>query len=343
MRETLLNILRCPECKDSSFFLKRDAEDRIEIRSGKVICRNCHYLYQIEDGIVNFLEGASERVLREKKAMEEDEYITDECSNKFRITDETISTFRRQFLSLPEGDGSHFFKRGGSFQTIAEGSFRFYSTLNDLQLTGHEKVLEIGACFSYASFKFAKSGCTVVAIDISNYLKVADLFIKESYFDRLFSDIHDMPFLDNTFDIVFGSAVLHHSKALKEAFNEIHRVLSPQGKLVLINESARGIFEKIHPVFKEMAKKGFGDTSYTIPQWKKGAQRGGFEKVRIEFLSLADDYITRHKNRDSKDNIKLRIAYFAKKYRAIEKIFLFFLILPRILFRPKSWRLVCYK
>ena len=63
-----------------------------------------------------------------------------------------------RFLSFPEGDGSYFFKSGGSFQSIAEASDRFYSTLDYMRLTGKERILEIGSCFSYASFKFAQKG-----------------------------------------------------------------------------------------------------------------------------------------------------------------------------------------
>lgn len=275
--------------------------------------------------------------------MDDDDYITDESGNKFKITEETISKFRDKFLAFPEGDGSSFFKRGGSFQSTAEASGRFYSALEDLQLSGKERILEIGACFSYASFKFAQIGCSVVALDISNYLKVSSLYVEKAYFERLFSDMHRMPFSDNTFDIVFGSAVLHHSKNLKDVFAQILRVLRPGGKLVLINEAGRGVWERIHPVYKQMEEKGFGDTAYNLLEWKKGAQAGGFKKVKIIFSSLADDYIMKYKNRGANYTFKVGIAYFFKKHPRFERFLLWFMILPRLLSRPKSWKLICYK
>ncbi len=343
MREKLLATLKCLSCGSNSLSLDKGEIDAIEIRSGKITCGRCGAGYKIEGGIIDFLNNANERVRRERKAMDEEEYITDEAGNKYRITEETIDRFKDKFLALPEGDGTYFFKRGGSFQSITETSDRFYSALENLHLTGKEKILEIGASFSYASSKFAKLGCSAVALDISNYLKVSGLFVKNAYYDRVFSDMHNIPFRDETFDVVFGAAVLHHSNDLKSAFSEIHRILKTGGRLMLINEPSRGIFERIHPVFEEMEKKGFGDTSYTIPQWQKGAKRGGFNKIKIEFLSLADDYITKHKNRDTQDNFKLRLAHFFKKHRGIEKLVLAILILPRLLFRQKSWRLVGYK
>lgn len=343
MKEALLEFLKCIGCGENWLFLEEVKSDGLEIRQGKLICKNCRASYGIENGIADFLTPASQVAMRERKAMDSDEYIVDALGNRYTITYETIEKFKDQFLSLPGGDGSYFFKRGGSFQPIREASSRFYSTLDYLNLTGEETVLEIGACFSYASYQFAQKGCKVVALDISNYIKAADLYVKKAYFDRLFSDLHTMPFIDNIFDIVFGSAVLHHSKDLESAFSEIRRVLKRGGRLILINESARGFFERVHPVFKEMEDKGFGDTSYTIFEWEKGALRGGFRKVKVDLLSLADDYISRHKNKDSTNNLKLTLASYIINHKMVERFLSALLIWPRLLFRPKSWRLTCYK
>ena len=338
-----MESLRCTGCGQGGLFLEKAKSDGLEVRQGEIVCKRCRASYGIENGVADFLTSASQGAMRERHAMDNNEYIVDALGNRYTITDETIEKFREQFLSLPEGDGSYFFKRGGSFQSIREASSRFYSALNYLNLTGEETVLEIGACFSYASYQFAQKGCKVVALDISNYIKAAEVYVKKAYFDRVFSDLHTMPFIDNIFDIVFGSAVLHHSKDLKGAFREIHRVLKPGGRLLLVNESARGMFERVHPVFKEMENKGFGDTSYTIFEWKKEASGGGFRKVKVDLLSLADDYITRHKNKDSNNNLKLRLAYYIRNHKRLERFLSALLIGLRLLFRPKSWRLTCYK
>jgi len=343
MKEEVLGFLRCPGCQSSSLKVIKDSVSQLEIKSGKLLCLSCAAEYLIEGGIINFLHNAGVGALRERKAMDEDDYITDQAGNKFKITDETIRKFSDKFLAFPEGDGSSFFRKGGSFQSTAEASARFYSTLEDLHLSGKEKILEIGACFSYASFKFAQKGCNVVALDISNYLKVSELYIEKAYFERLFSDMHRMPFVDNSFDIVFGSAVLHHSKDLKDVFAQIRRVLRPEGRLVLINEAGRGVLERVHPVYKKMEEKGFGDTAYTLLEWEKGAKSGGFKKVKIIFLSLADDYIMKYKNRGTKFTFKVGLAYFFKKHRRFENFLLWFMKLPRLLFRPKSWKIICYK
>ncbi|MFC1624667.1 methyltransferase domain-containing protein, partial [Candidatus Omnitrophota bacterium] len=336
MRREFLDILRCPKCKKSFFSVRDVCENALEIDEANVLCNGCSTSYKIEDGIVDFLKDAPKVVIAEKQAMDDEAYIKDEAGNTHRVTDETIEKFKDIFLSLPEGDDSCFFRRGSNFHSIKDGSERFYKTLKDLGLAGREKVLEIGACFSWASYRFAERGCKVVAIDISNYLRAARVYLDKAYFDRAFADMHNLPFTDNTFDVIFGSAVLHHTADLKGVFSEIYRVLKKNGRLVLINESARGIFEEIHPDFKELKKRGFGDTSYSIPQWKKGAQRGGFKKIKIDFLSLADGYIFKHKHDRRSSSLKIKIAYFFKRHRMFECFLSSFFILPRLFLRPKS-------
>lgn len=42
----------------------------------------------------------------------------------------------------------------------------------------------------------------------------------------------DLPFEDNSFDIVFSHGVLHHIPEIEKAQSEIHRVLKPEGRLI---------------------------------------------------------------------------------------------------------------
>src|SRR5882672_5541563 len=43
----------------------------------------------------------------------------------------------------------------------------------------------------------------------------------------------DLPFADNTFDMVFSHGVLHLVPDIKQAQGEIHRILRPSGELVI--------------------------------------------------------------------------------------------------------------
>ena len=343
MREGLLEILRCVSCKNTGLRAEVLNRDENEIRKAKILCDSCGAVYSVNDGIADFLINRPPEIENEQRAVEQEEYLRDDKGNSYPVNRDSIERFKAQFLLLPEGDGSIYFRRGGCFQSIAEGSHRFYDTMTRMALKGGEMILCLGDGFSYGSYKFAQRGCNAVALDISNYLMASDIYVRKAYFERVFSDMHEMPFRDNAFDIVFCSAALHHSKRLKAAFQEIGRVLKQGGKLFVINESSRGSLEKVNPSFKDLEERGYSDTSYTLSEWVRAAVGSGFRQARLEMLSLADDYIVRQENKNAGLSNFLRIAYFLRDHRGIEKFLLSLLKYPRILSRPKSWRMVCSK
>jgi SAM-dependent methyltransferase len=52
-------------------------------------------------------------------------------------------------------------------------------------------------------------------------------------------DAEELPFEDDSFDLVFGHAVLHHLPNLDRAFGEFRRVLRPGGQLFFAGEPSR--------------------------------------------------------------------------------------------------------
>ena len=48
----------------------------------------------------------------------------------------------------------------------------------------------------------------------------------------------DLPFLDNSFDIVFSRLAFHHFTDVNAVFAEMVRILKPGGKLVMIDMEA---------------------------------------------------------------------------------------------------------
>ena len=56
---------------------------------------------------------------------------------------------------------------------------------------------------------------------------------------RSVTEAEALPFADESFDLVFGHAVLHHIPDLERAFAEFHRVLRPGGTIVFCGEPSR--------------------------------------------------------------------------------------------------------
>jgi len=165
-------------------------------------------------------------VAHEKEHAESHGYLKTEDGREYPINRDTINKFQDVFLSLPAGDGSRLFQPGGSFDNQGGNATRFFKTLDLLKLTGKEKVLEVGASFGWASWRFAQRGCEVVAVDISDYAMAADLYFEKdgTYFERMMTDMSVLPFQDNTFDIIFSHSVIHHCQDLAKLFSDYHPI-----------------------------------------------------------------------------------------------------------------------
>src|SRR4051812_2820794 len=104
--------------------------------------------------------------------------------------------------------------------------------------------LEIGAGMGYFSLNMlqagvgGEAGCTDISPGMLETL--------DANAQRLGLDVTTaaggaaaLPFEDESFDLVFGHAVLHHLPALDRSFAEFHRVLRPGGTLFFAGEPSR--------------------------------------------------------------------------------------------------------
>ena len=346
MKKALLDSLKCRTCQKSQWDLRADYQDEREVREGTLQCTGCQATYPIHRGILNTIQVLSEEVAHEKEHAESHGYIETSDGTKHPINEETIRQFKQLFLSLPAGDGSLHFKPGGSFDNQAGNAERFYKTLDLLNASPGQRVLEVGASFGWSSWRFAQRGCDVVALDITNYMTAADLYFEEdgSYYERVMGDMNALPFQDQSFDIIFSHSVIHHCKDLGTLFKEFYRVLRPGGRVVALHECAFGIFEdKSGKALQDAIHEGFNENAYTLPQWKRGAVGGGFKKIKFHFFSFIDDYIYRKELRGSKNTTKLRLARWIKAHPLLNTVLNQLSVIPRIFLRPKAWMIIATK
>ncbi len=90
------------------------------------------------------------------------------------------------------------------------------------------KILDVGCGTGYFAEKFL-SKYDVTGVDISEeMIKYAQTRMKEA----VQADAQNMPFPDNTFDIVIARSLLHHLPDPKQGVKEIKRVLKRGGKVI---------------------------------------------------------------------------------------------------------------
>ncbi len=151
------------------------------------------------------------------------------------------------------------------------------------KITNTSKVLEIGCGTGLFTRKIIEiSKCNIIAIDISaDLLKIAKE--KISTVDFRHGDAMNLDFPENTFDVVYGSSVLHHLD-MERAYKEFFRVLKPGGRIVFAEPNMLNpqiLIQKNIPFIKKMMGDSPDETA--IVRWKttKQLKSIGYSNVTI--------------------------------------------------------------
>lgn len=103
--------------------------------------------------------------------------------------------------------------------------------------TKGKRVLEIGCGLGTDSVQFAKAGASYVGLDLS----LRSVLLAKKNFEwrnlpafLLVSDAESLPIEGDSVDVVYSHGVLHHTPNIQKAVDEIHRVLRPGGRAVVM-------------------------------------------------------------------------------------------------------------
>jgi ubiquinone/menaquinone biosynthesis C-methylase UbiE len=99
------------------------------------------------------------------------------------------------------------------------------------------RVLEIGCGLGTDGAQFAQAGADYTGVDLTEAAielarKRFELFGLPGRF--LTADAEKLDFADESFDLVYSHGVLHHTPDTESAVREIHRVLRPRGRAVVM-------------------------------------------------------------------------------------------------------------
>lgn len=100
-----------------------------------------------------------------------------------------------------------------------------------------KKVLEVGCGTGIDALEFARHGAQVFAVDFSetSVESAKRLFAEAGLQGEIqWGKAQALPFADNFFDCVYSCGVLHHTPEIEKALSEIHRVLKPNGTVMVM-------------------------------------------------------------------------------------------------------------
>ncbi len=246
------HMLICPDCKSN-----------LEYNLEYLACTGCKRNFNVSpDGIVNLLPLE----------------VPDEYSHEIEVWHDfwTGKSIRGKPWAL-------FFRKGESFHKL---EFEILPRLEKLGIKG--TVLEIGSGMGFVgtSFKANFPEVTYYSSDIAEDALRYGKWMRFAYGSGpdyyVACSIDKLPYADESFDIVLGSACLHHLLDLRSGLRQIHRVLRKNGIYIGFGEGFGGALagigqrwlprekhEKLHgvheglPSYKEWVKS-FGDCGFSI-------------------------------------------------------------------------------
>ncbi|HRW04177.1 MAG TPA: class I SAM-dependent methyltransferase [Caldilineaceae bacterium] len=116
---------------------------------------------------------------------------------------------------------------------------RILELLDHNTLAG-KRVLEIGCGAGVWTANLVALGAQVVHFDLTPLIvEVAKQRATPYVTYGLAADMHHLPFTAETFDIVFGSMVLHHAQSHTNLGAEVARILKPNGRGIFHENSAQ--------------------------------------------------------------------------------------------------------
>lgn len=148
-------------------------------------------------------------------------------------------------------------------------------------------VLDVGCGLGMMMERFSREGNRVLGIDITP--QVLKEFSKEEFFVQE-ADARDIPFQDNTFDLVYSLGVIEHFDETQQALEEQVRVCKPGGWVVAVVPYAHTPYYWASVVFERLTRPEH-DLQVTYGRaFSKGEFRSMFEKANCEDIGIQPYY-----------------------------------------------------
>lgn len=188
----------------------------------------------------------------------------------------------------------------------------------------NEKALDLGCGTGIYTIWLSKMGLEVTGVDISTEMlskakeKVRLENLKTHF---ILADIHELPFDDNTFDLVVSNVTLEFVEDPKKVVNEVFRVLKKGGRFVcgfIGKESAWG--KKYMKQGKENKDSVFANATFFSPTTAKTLSDILPEKIEYGLYFAPEEFVNKQQalkleSERAKARNEMDAGYFALMWR----------------------------
>ncbi len=177
------------------------------------------------------------------------------------------------------------------------------------------KILDVGCSTGYITRYVAqKFDCEIIGVDLSKLL--LDIAEEESHKLNLnnisfqYANVENLPFSDNTFDIVYGEAITALVPDPLKVLSEYNRVLKPDGKIAILDLFMK---ESLSDEFVEETNEIMSNVIGTqvkirnFQEWKQIFKESGFNSIKI--YDYYEDLFKRHYSFGERVNLIYKLLY----------------------------------
>ncbi|NEO69667.1 class I SAM-dependent methyltransferase [Moorena sp. SIO3H5] len=186
-----------------------------------------------------------------------------------------------------------------SDEPIHDASKRTVETIAQTleNLAPDSRVIDIGAGYGGAARYLAKTyGCSVCCLNLSERQNQRNRQLNQEQnlahlVEVTQGSFEDIPYPDNSFNIVWSQDAILHSSDRTQVFEEIKRVLQPGGELIFTDPMQKETCPPglLQPAFDRLGIKDMG--SYRF--YSQTAQELGFEE--LHFIDLSENVPTHYR------------------------------------------------
>jgi ubiquinone/menaquinone biosynthesis C-methylase UbiE/uncharacterized protein YbaR (Trm112 family) len=264
MALALLEVLRCPVCAGA-----------LSETGDALGCGRCGRTYAVEDGIPRLLDDALPGIA--EKRIEIAGWVDKARGETWYEPDDAVDAV------LP-----YVCRDLGWTDSVWRANEHSFGVLLGRYVKPGMRVLEVGAAKCWGAQHLIPLGCEYVGTDILADPKIG-LGRGEFYerrvgeFGRVQADGEHLPFADESFDLTYCVATLHHALDLNKMVREMARVTRRGGIVAGLNEGTRALRASADAPGQESEKAlGINEHVHTVWAYVWSFVRAGLIIRRIE-------------------------------------------------------------